>query len=636
MRRSAAEIELPGRSADHGLSHFLRSIAGSCRPHWRLGLVVLLALLLQTAFRACLPLAYELLFDRALGVRDHGFLALLLGALGAGLAVNAAAGLAQDRAAARLAARVMNDLRRSMFRCLQRLPTAELDRSRSGDLMSRFTNDLGAIEGALTRGLVTAAMSALVLVVSAGLLFAVEWRLALLTLAALCAVLSAPRLLSGRAQSAAYRRKVAEAEVAAALQEDIRAATVIRVFGLESERRDRFRGHLDDLWRKSTKAHFDAALVGRAATLGTFGIQLLVLGVGGYLAIGGQLTIGALASFVALLLNIANASSHLSTAMPDVIHAAGGLRRIDELLHADPGAAGPLVDEPGERRSSTYAQCGTLPRFRRELVFDQVSFTYGARVEDDQAGRPVLDGVSFRLGAGESLGIVGASGSGKSTLVKLLVRLYEPDAGRITLDGRDLRLTSAASLRRQIALVPQETILFDASVGDNIRLGKLGASDAEVEAAAREAGIHHRIQELPRGYDTVLGENGSSLSGGERQRLAIARAIVRRPAILILDEATSGLDPATAREIQATLEELSRSTTVIAVTHRISSAATMDQILVLDRGRVAEMGDHRQLRRGGGVYDTLWRQRGGHEGNRRRRPRREARPVAVVPLAWAN
>ncbi len=634
MKTPVPEIESRGRSAgvDAGLPRFLRSIATSCRPHRSLGLVVLLGLLLQTAFRAFLPLAYELLFDRALGERDLTFLGLLLGALLAGLTVNAAAGLAQDRAAAKIAARVMNDLRRSMFRQLQRLPTAELDRSRSGDLMSRFTNDLGAIEGALSRGLATAVMSALVLAVSVGLLFAVEWRLALLTFAALSLVLSGPRLLAGRAHRAAYRRKVSEAEVAAALQEDIRAAGVIRVFGLERERRAHFRRRLDDLGRQATRAYFAAALVGRAGTLGTFAVQLLVLGVGGYLAIGGQLTIGALASFVALLLNIANASAHLATAMPDLIHAAGGLRRIDELL------AAPRSDGAGSRgdgqRPTAIEPARTVPRLCRELVFDRVSFGYGSKERRDQ--RPALDGVSFRLAAGESLGIVGPSGSGKSTLVKLLVRLYEPDAGRIVLDGRDLRHASAASLRRQIALVPQETLLFDATVRDNIRYGHLQASDAEVEAAAREAGIHHRILELPRGYATVLGENGSSLSGGERQRLAIARAIVRRPAILIFDEATSGLDPATERGILATLEELKRSTTVIAVTHRIASAAAMDRILVLDRGRVAEIGDHRQLRQVGGVYDALWRQRGGFEGNRRRLRHREARPAAAVSVACAS
>ena len=586
IRRLAGGAKRPG-----GVSDFLALSLRHFQPYAWQSAGILVALLIQAAFRVLVPICYQQIFDRAILRQDMAALAWISGLLFGGWVLQAAASLLQDRAAARAGSLVMNDVRLEMFDHLLRLPVGYYSRVSSGDLMSRFSNDLNVIENAFVRSVHTFLFSALILAVSTALLFVVEWPLALVTFAMLPVALFGPKLLGARAQWLSYEWKRYEANVAATIQEVIGSHAEIRAFGLQESRSLRFRRQLDRLASRAVKARFAGSLAGRAASQSVYLIQILTMGLGAYLAIRGHLSVGALVAFVALMLNVANAGTHLSGVMPDLLQAAGGMQRVREFL----------AEEPTVREA---AGALAVPRLSRRLCFDDVSFAY-------RQNATALRHVSFRVAAGESVGVVGPSGSGKSTILNLILRLYDPDEGRVTLDGVDLRQCSEQSLRAQTGVVLQDSVLFDATLFDNIRIGRPEATQAEVEEAARQAEIHNVIVDLPDGYETRVGESGGHLSGGERQRVAIARAILRDPALLVLDEPTSALDPATAAAINATLERLAKERTVFSTTHRLASVVHMDRILVVDRGRVVEQGGHEELLGERGTYYRLWRKQSG-------------------------
>jgi len=273
--------------------------------------------------------------------------------------------------------------------------------------------------------------------------------------------------------------------------------------------------------------------------------------------------------------------------IPVSIQAAAAVRHIQELL-----------DEPS--RGADRPGAPDLPRITNDITFDHVTFQYEGALE------PVLDNLSLKLEVGKSIAIVGPSGSGKSTLLNLILRLYVPDEGHVTIDGVDIRKVTLESLRKCMAVVFQENMLFNMSIRENIRLGREGATDAEVEGAARKAEIHRYIMSLPQKYDTVVGERGDTLSGGQRQRIAIARAIIRNPSVLLLDEATSALDQTTEAAINRTLLKVAKGRTMIWSTHRLTSVVDMDEIIVISGGRVIERGSHEELLAKNGVYRRLW------------------------------
>ncbi len=572
---------------------FVRWIARCLAPYWKWWIAVAFALLVQAAFRVVVPIGYQSIFDVAIAESNRELLVTILLWLMGGWLLHGLAGLAQDYLTAWITSRAMNDLRERMFRQLQRLSNAFYARVDSGDLMSRFSNDLAVVEEALARGVYTVLFSSLILGGSLILLFAVEWRLATLTLVALFVSLTVPRILSRRAHARAYDRKTCEAEVSAAVQESIGAHSMVRAFDLREYTLAHFRAQLKRLAEKTVATYISAALVGRTASQSVFFVQILIMGLGGWLAIEGALSIGALVGFVALLLNVSNASNHLAAVAPDLLRASGGARRVQEFL-----AAEPAVPEA--------ADVTPLPRLARELAFDEVSFAY------DDAG-PILDRLSFAVRAGESVALVGSSGSGKSTILNLLLRLYHPDSGAVRFDGVDIRRASEPSLRDQIGIVLQETVLLNTSFAENIRLGKLDASEREIVQAAKLAEIHEAIIAKPQGYDTQVGEGGRHLSVGQRQRIAIARAILRDPAVLVLDEATSALDPTTEAAVHQTLAEVGRGRTVISATHRLASVVDVDRVLVIDQGRLVEEGRHRQLLEQKGAYFRLWEKQSGFE-----------------------
>ncbi len=588
-RTATDQAKLPTPSLT--LTGFLGQVFRYFRPYTIHTLVVLTALLLQAAFRVAVPIAYQQIFDRAILHRDMTVLLNLLSLLFAGWVIQAIASLVQDFFSAKSGNRAMGDLRLAMFDHLLRLPVGYYSRVDSGDLMSRFSNDLAVIENAFVRSIHTFLFSVLILLTSLTLLFVVEWRLALITLAALPLSLIGPRLLSSRAQWLSYQCKRVEALVATSIQEAIGSHAVIRTFGLQASRLKGFRDQLTELAGIATTARFTASVASRSASQSVYFVQVLTMGVGAYLAIHGILTVGSLVAFVALLLNVANAANHVSAVMPDLLQASGGMQRVLDFLSEEPT----VREIPGSQ---------PLPRLSRQVCFEDVSFGY-------RQSSPALLNVSFTVNAGESVAVVGPSGSGKSTILNLILRLYDPDRGRVTLDGLDLRYSSESSLRAQTGVVLQDSVLFNTTLLENIRIGQPDATEAEVRRAARKAEIHDMIMLLPKRYLTKVGEGGSHLSGGERQRIAIARAILRNPALLILDEPTSALDPATAAAVNETLQRIGRGCTVFSTTHRLGSITHMSRILVVERGRMVEQGQHHGLLDRQGVYYQLWQKQSG-------------------------
>jgi ATP-binding cassette subfamily B protein len=400
-----------------------------------------------------------------------------------------------------------------------------------------------------------------------------------------------PRLIVPRASAASYDRKQQEAHVVTTVQENLATQPVIKAFSLEQQRLSHFTQRLGALVQSSARVGFLSALVERSAGISILILQVVVMGVGAYMTFSGSLSIGSLVSFQSLFLALSWSLSYVTQYVPILLQAASGMQRIEELLRETPQ----VVDTPAAT---------PLPRFQQEICFEDVDFGY------TRAQRQ-LHGVRFTIRAGESVAFVGPSGSGKSTVLQLLTRFYDPDAGQVTLDGYDLRHVTQASLRTQCGIVFQDSFLFNTTIRDNIRVGKPGATDAEVEVAARAAELHDLIERMPEGYETVVGERGGRLSGGQRQRIAIARAMLRDPAILILDEATSALDAATEAAINLTLAHIGRGRTMIAVTHRLATVGKTDRIFVLNHGHLVEQGYHQELLASQGIYTQLWEKQSG-------------------------
>ena len=582
------------------------------RPYRVQGLLIVVAMLLQQGFNTFLALSLKLIIDTALAAGDSVLLLWILAGLAGGFIIALLANLSADYLTARVASNILNDLRLQMFSHLQRLSMDFFARAQTGNIVAHFSSDLADIDKGLTSRLADALLALIGLAVNVPLLFVLEWRLALVSMVALPLMMLGTRAFTPRASRANYQLKQAQGQLASTVHEHVRAQPVIKVFGLQASTLARFRHQLSGLARDTVRASFFTQLVGTASSLGVLLVQLVALGVGAVLALHGQVTVGALVAFISLLSSVNKDAYNLSKkVVPSLLTATGGLQRIEDLLGQRPR----VVDAPGAR---------PLPRLAREIRFTDVSFSYTG----DQLH---LDHVSFTIPAGETVAFVGPSGGGKSTILGLLTRFYDVAGGAVTMDGHDLQRVTQESLHAQIGIVFQDTFLFNTTMGDNIRMGKPDATDAEIAAAARAAEIHDLITSLPRGYDTPTGELGGLLSGGQRQRIAIARAILRDPAILILDEATSALDPATEAAIIATLERVAHDRTVIVVTHRLAAIHRADRIFVVDSGRVVEQGRHHELLARSGLYRELWWKQNhtAYDVSSQRAIRESSRKVAV-------
>jgi ATP-binding cassette, subfamily B, bacterial len=544
--------------------------------------------LVETLFNVFMPLSLKFLIDEALGEEDFQALYTILGVLAAAGIFTSIVAVWYERWDALLAASLISDVRTRLFEHVQDLPAAFFARTRRGEILSRFSVDLAAFEGSIKSFANSAALPFLELIAGIILMLFLNWQLAAVALLVFPITLIGPRILTPMAVQANYEQKLNESALLGMVQENIAAQAVVKAFSLQRRTLGWFTMRNDEARRKIASASFLSTMVERTVTISVLLLHLVVLAIGAYLATKGQITIGTFVTFESAFWEVSYNIAHLMHFIPVSIQSAAAVRHIQEML-----------DEP-TRGADDRPGAPDLPRITNDITFDRVTFQY----EGGQA--PVLDNFSLKLNVGKSIAIVGPSGSGKSTLLNLILRLYVPDEGRLTIDGVDIRKVTRASLRKSMAVVFQENMLFNMSIRENIRLGKERATDEEVEQAARKAEIHRYIKSLPQKYDTAVGERGDTLSGGQRQRIAIARAIVRNPSVLLLDEATSALDQTTEAAINKTLLKLAKGRTMIFSTHRLTSVVDMDEIIVISGGKATERGSHAQLLAGNGVYRRLW------------------------------
>jgi ATP-binding cassette subfamily B protein len=471
------------------------------------------------------------------------------------------------------------------------MPLAFFMQNKSADLLARFSSDLALLEGAITSSIAGLLLGAAGIATSATLLFFLEWRLACITAVGLLLCILLPRPLARASTSASYRIRQLDSNVTAAAQENISSQPIVKAFGLGGHFTERFAQLTETLASQSVRFKFLTYLVERIPNVVIIIFEVMVVGLGLIMVAHGQRTLGTIIAFHGVFLNVVYSVQTLTMVMPGLLQSVGGMQRVEELL-SEPVT---IQDAPDAR---------AFGPLRDRIRFDSISFSYGGPQRQ-------LENVTLEIRRGSFVAIVGASGSGKSTLFNLLLRFYDAQDGSLLFDGTDIRSATVASLRGHMGAVFQNNHLFDASLRENIRVGRPGATDGDVEAAARLAEIHDWISSLPEGYESPAGESGARLSGGQRQRVAIARALVRNPSILLLDEATSALDPASESAINATLRRLAAGRTVISVTHRLSSVRDADCIYVMDEGRLAESGPPQQLLTADGAYARLWRHQSG-------------------------
>lgn len=582
-KEDKAEVRAPSKKVGA-----LRGLAPFLRPYRGMTILALGALVLTAGMSLLLPLAVRRVVD---GFNED--VALLDQYFGAALGIAALLAIGTGVRyyfVTKLGERVVADIRRAVFDRVMGMSPAFFERLLSGEVLSRITTDTTLILSLIGSSISVALRNLLMLLGGMVLLALTSLKLSGLVLLIVPAVVVPIVVLGRRLRGLSRETQDWIANSSGTASEALMSVQTVQAFTHEARTRASFA-------EVTEKSYVAAQTRTRVRALMTVIVIFLVFtGIVGVLWIGardvraGVMSPGELVQFVIYAVMVAGSVGALSEIWGEVQRAAGATERLVELL----GAEDPVQDPPAPR---------ALPRpVRGEIAFEEVTFRYPARPEVS-----ALDGISLKVAPGETVALVGPSGAGKTTILQLLMRFYDPLAGRVRLDGIDLRDMARADFRRAIAMVPQDPVIFAASARENIRFGRPEATDAEVEAAARAAAAHEFLMALPEGYDTWLGERGVMLSGGQKQRIAIARAILRDARVLLLDEATSALDAESERAVQTAVESLSEGRTVLVVAHRLATVKRADRIVVFDQGRIVATGTHEALVAEGGLYARLAR-----------------------------